>query len=126
MRLTDAAELSGFLSEPDEIGRLLVERWTTCCPRAGTPARSQPHCCAARDVLVTSDDWSAEELEATCRAAAEALGWKAGDFFRPIRLAVTGKAVSPPLFGSIVLLGRERTLARLEGALDRLRAGTPA
>ncbi len=81
---------------------------------------------AARDVLVTSNNWSAEELEATCRAAAEALGWKAGDFFRPIRLAVTGKAVSPPLFGSIVLLGRERTLARLEGALDRLRAGTPA
>jgi glutamyl-tRNA synthetase len=60
------------------------------------------------------------------RSAADALGWKAGDFFRPLRLAVTGRPVSPPLFGSMVLLGREGTLARLDRALARIRAAAPA
>ena len=47
-------------------------------------------------------------------------GWKAGDFFRPLRVAITGRLVSPPLFGSMELLGRERTLARIDAALARL------
>jgi glutamyl-tRNA synthetase len=76
---------------------------------------------SARDALAACGEWTAEVLEAAGRSAAEALGWKAGDFFRPIRLAVTGKAVSPPLFGSMVLLGRDSTLSRLDAALERLR-----
>ena len=60
------------------------------------------------------------------RSAADAHGWKAGEFFRPLRTAITGRLVSPPLFGSMELLGRERTLARLDGALNRLRAEIPA
>jgi len=47
-------------------------------------------------------------------------GWKAGDFFRPLRVAITGRLVSPPLFGSMELLGRERTLARIAAAQARL------
>ena len=38
----------------------------------------------------------------------------------PVRLAVTGRTVGPPLFESVVLLGRERTVARLEAAILRL------
>ena len=79
----------------------------------------------ARDALAECADWTSEPLESVARSAADALAWKAGDFFRPIRLAVTGKAVSP-LFGSMVLLGRERTLARLDAALERLRAAAQA
>jgi glutamyl-tRNA synthetase len=74
---------------------------------------------AALDAL-SDADFATDVLEARCRTAAEDHGWKAGDFFRPIRMAVTGRAVSPPLFGSMELLGRSRTLARLEIAAGRL------
>jgi glutamyl-tRNA synthetase len=76
----------------------------------------------AREALAALDpgDFSAEVLESRCRDAAEQLGWKAGDFFRPIRLAITGRAISPPLFGSLELLGQEATLARIDAAIDKL------
>jgi glutamyl-tRNA synthetase len=125
VRLTDAVELSGFLSEPDEV----VASWWTVedlLPKGRDAGEVAVALAAAREALAASDEWFADALEAAGRSAAEALGWKAGDFFRPIRIAVTGKAVSPPLFGSMVLLGRERSLARLDGALGRLHAGAPA
>jgi len=125
VRLTDAVELSGFLAENDDV----VAGWWSVeelLPKGRDVAEVAGALGVARDALAACGDWSAEVLEAAARGAADALGWKAGDFFRPIRLAVTGKAVSPPLFGSMVLLGRERTLARLDGALERLRAGAPA
>jgi len=76
----------------------------------------------ALDALAAVDDpdFAAGELEAICRSAAEAHGWKPGDFFRPLRVAITGRLVSPPLFGSMELLGRDRTLARIEAARARL------
>jgi len=125
VRLTDAVELSGFLAESDDV----VAAWWSVdelLPKGRFAAEVAGALGVARDALVACGDWSAEELEAAVRGAADGLGWKAGEFFRPIRLAVTGKAVSPPLFGSLVLLGRERTLARLDAALERLRAGAPA
>jgi glutamyl-tRNA synthetase len=45
---------------------------------------------------------------------------KAGDFFLPIRVAVTGRTVSPPLFASLEMLGRERSLARIDHARGKL------
>jgi glutamyl-tRNA synthetase len=125
VRLTDAAELSGFLSEPDDV----VASWWTVedlLPKGRDASDVSGALGVARDAIAECVDWSAEALEAEARAAAETLGWKAGDFFRPIRLAVTGKAVSPPLFGSLALLGREPSLRRLDGALERLRAGAAA
>ncbi|MGH2394287.1 MAG: glutamate--tRNA ligase, partial [Candidatus Limnocylindria bacterium] len=125
VRLTDAVELSGFLAEPVDV----VAGWWSVddlLPKGRDVAEVAAALGVARDALVACGDWSAEELEAAARGASDSLGWKAGDFFRPIRLTVTGKAVSPPLFGSMVLLGRERTVARLEAALERLRAGALA
>jgi glutamyl-tRNA synthetase len=125
VRLTDGAELSGFLAESDEV----VAGWWSVedlLPKGRDAAEVASALGVARDAIAEVADWSAESLEIVARSAADALGWKAGDFFRPLRLAVTGKAVSPPLFGSMVLLGRERTLARLGAALERVRAGAPA
>ena len=51
---------------------------------------------------------------------AEELGVKLGDFMMPIRMAVTGSRVSPPLIGSIAVLGKERALARIEKTLATL------
>ena len=50
---------------------------------------------------------------------------KAGEFFSPLRVAVTGRTVSPPLFASLELLGRDRSLARVDDGLGKL-AEVPA
>ena len=55
-----------------------------------------------------------EGAENLAKQKAEALGIKLGDFMMPIRMAVTGSRVSPPLIGSILVLGEEKSLARIE------------
>ena len=57
--------------------------------------------------------WTASTIEEALRGLQERLGLRPKEAFQPIRAAVTGTTVSPPLFESIELLGRERTLARL-------------
>ncbi|HEU4671715.1 MAG TPA: glutamate--tRNA ligase [Candidatus Limnocylindrales bacterium] len=64
--------------------------------------------------------WEADELETPLRTLAESRGWKAGDLFMAIRVAVTGRAVSPPLFDTLVALGYDRTLARIDRAIKSL------
>ena len=62
-------------------------------------------------------------IEAALRAAlVDGLGLKPKLAFGPVRVAVTGRRVSPPLFESLELLGRERSLARLRAALAGLAA----
>jgi nondiscriminating glutamyl-tRNA synthetase len=78
---------------------------------------------AARETIVDSVGpvtFEADELEPPMRALADARGWKAGDLFMAIRVAVTGRTATPPLFDSLVALGRERTLARLDMAIETL------
>ena len=70
--------------------------------------------------------FEADELEPPLRALAEARGWKAGDLFMAIRVAVTGRTATPPLFDTLVALGYERTLARLDRAVDALAGGRAA
>ena len=62
-------------------------------------------------------DWTAEALHAATAELGEALDWKLRQAQAPIRLAVTGSLVGPPLFESLELLGRERVTARLASAL---------
>jgi glutamyl-tRNA synthetase len=73
---------------------------------------------AARATLATLEPFTADTIEATLRAAADELGLKPRQAFQPIRVAVTGSKISPGLFESIELLGRERTLARLDASLS--------
>ena len=69
-----------------------------------------------------SVEWNAESLHDETRALGEALGLALRKSQAPIRCAVTGRSVGPPLFESLVLLGRETTLARLRDALARIDA----
>ncbi len=70
--------------------------------------------CAALDGLT---DWTAAEIEAALKGAlVDGLGLKPRRAFGPVRVAVTGSTVSPPLFESLELLGRERSLRRLRDA----------
>jgi glutamyl-tRNA synthetase len=64
--------------------------------------------------------FTAETLEAVLRPLAEALGLKTGQLFGTLRVATTGRTVAPPLFQTMEVLGRARSLARVEDALDRL------
>ena len=71
---------------------------------------------AAHDALSSLKTWTAATVEETLRTLPESLQTKAKTVFQVARVAVTGSMVSLPLFESIALLGRERTLARLEVA----------
>ena len=67
--------------------------------------------------------WDAATLHDITLAVGEELGMKLGKAQAPIRVAVTGRTVGPPLFESLEALGREETLGRLSRALQRLGAG---
>jgi glutamyl-tRNA synthetase len=72
---------------------------------------------AARDALGALGDWTTQSIDVALRAAlVEGLGLKPRNAFGPVRVAVTGRKVSPPLFESLELLGREESLARLDAA----------
>jgi glutamyl-tRNA synthetase len=81
-------------------------------------AEAQPTLQAAYDALSALDSLDHDAVEGALRSALiEGLGLKPKVAFGPLRVAVTGRRVSPPLFESIELLGRDRTLARLSAAL---------
>jgi glutamyl-tRNA synthetase len=65
-------------------------------------------------------DWTAPKLHETLLAVGEAAGSKLAKAQMPVRVAITGRRVGPPLFESLELLGRERTLDRIRRALARL------
>ncbi|MGH8995005.1 MAG: glutamate--tRNA ligase [Acidimicrobiales bacterium] len=65
-------------------------------------------------------DWNHDELEAVTRALSESVGKSLRRGQEPIRVAVTGRAVGPPLFESLAVMGRDEVLRRLRGAADRL------
>jgi len=65
------------------------------------------------------EPFTAEAIETALRQVLERLGLKPRQGFQPIRVAVTGSKVSPGLFESIEILGRDETLARLEAAAAR-------
>ena len=76
------------------------------------------------DALEGVTPFAHDPLERAARALAEAEGVKFGDVVMPARIALTGKKVSPGIFDVMLLLGRERTLARLRDAAARLPAAS--
>ena len=78
---------------------------------------------ATRERFATCPDWTPAALENALRALAEERGVSAGKLIHPIRLAVTGRGASPGLFEVLELLGRERTLARIDRMIGRIESG---
>ncbi|HEY65879.1 MAG TPA: glutamate--tRNA ligase [Caldilineae bacterium] len=114
-KLSETAEWVDFVfKEPSEYDpKLLIGRKMTA-------AQSLEALRAARQILAELPEFAAEPMEAEMRALADRLGVKAGALFGILRIAVTGKKVAPPLFTSIVAVGRERTLARCDRAIGLL------
>ncbi len=122
VRLADVVELASFLWEPDATVASRYEA-ELLSPKGGGPAEAAQALSEAREIMAELDaaDFSADVLEDRFRAAAAELGIKPADLFKPIRVALTGRTVSPPLFASMELLGRDRCLARIDEALSELR-----
>ena len=98
----------------------------TLVPKRWDAATTNEALVAAREVIADTGaiSFEADELEPPLRALAEARGWKAGDLFMAIRVAVTGRTATPPLFDTLVALGRERTLERLARAVAAIEEGS--
>jgi glutamyl-tRNA synthetase len=75
----------------------------------------------AADAVIRGLPFSEEALEPSLRDLAAQMGLKPGQLFGILRVAVTGKTVAPPLFGSMMAIGREETLERVSQARDHLR-----
>jgi glutamyl-tRNA synthetase len=73
-----------------------------------------------REALASTERFDIVATEAAVRAIAERRGLGAGKLIHPLRLAITGRGVSPPVFDVAIVLGRDRTLRRLDRMLQRL------
>jgi glutamyl-tRNA synthetase len=74
----------------------------------------------AREILANTE-FKHDLLDQTLRAGAQELGIKAGQMFQPIRVAVCGRKNAPPLFETLEVLGRDKTLARISQAIAKIR-----
>jgi glutamyl-tRNA synthetase len=120
-------ERIGVLSEvPDMVGFLFLaeplvdaESWASVVKDDAAPA--------ILDVAMATYEacvWTAEALHSATQAMADDMGRKLNKVQAPIRVAVTGRRVGPPLFQSLEVLGREAVLVRLSAARDRLGSDT--
>ncbi len=97
----------GPAKDPAAFERLLVKDGGVDCLRA------------ARGALAGADPFTVGSIESALREVVDARGVKPGKVFQPLRVAITGTTISPGIFESVALLGREETLARIDHALHR-------
>lgn len=90
--------------------------------RKSDPATAIRSLEASLELIKTTENFEPDPLEAEFRALAEKLDIKVGPLFTPVRVAITGSAMAPPLFDTIVGIGKERVVERMEKALLLLRA----
>jgi len=111
--LSETVELVAFLFRGDDA--IVID------PSAGLGPDSEPTLAAAYEALESVQPFDHTAIEAALRAAlVDGLGLKPRLAFGPVRAAVTGRRISPPLFESLELLGRDSALARLTAARTSL------
>jgi len=107
---------SFFFEEPKVDPKLLVQKGRTAEETTVALSSLIPHISP-----VTSTDWTTAKLEEVCRTFVEENpAWNVKDLFMTLRIALTGRTVSPPLFETMEVLGREKTVSRLQKAADLL------
>ncbi|HYI36273.1 MAG TPA: glutamate--tRNA ligase [Thermoleophilaceae bacterium] len=112
--LADFWPLAAFLVEPQETDQ---KAWDKVMKDGSAEALA-----AARDALAGAEPFDVESTEAALRGVVEQLGVKPKQVFQPVRVAISGSTISPGIFESVVALGRDETLKRVDAALERLRA----
>ncbi len=78
-----------------------------------------------RDALSGLDDFSTESVKTAVEPIPERLDLKPGKVYQPVRVAITGTTVSPGIFESLAVLGKDRSLERIDAALARIEAAPP-
>jgi glutamyl-tRNA synthetase len=91
-------------------------------PKNRTPQAARAALEAVLELIDAQPELFAEDLEAKMRAACTALAWKTKELFMPVRVAVTGRRATPPLFETMAHLGKERCRRRLRAAIAQLKA----
>lgn len=94
--LSDAASLAGFFFTRSQLAEVNPE-----------------HLKLAVEVL-QSVSWTKEAIERALVEKIKEAGWKTGDFFMSLRLAICGSKITPPLTDSMLILGKDETLARIK------------
>jgi glutamyl-tRNA synthetase len=84
------------------------------------PAALMPLLAATRETLASLASWNPALMESELRALAEQKGVGTGKLFQPLRVALTGLSTSPGLFDVMLVLGKDRTLARISAAESKL------
>jgi glutamyl-tRNA synthetase len=112
--LADFWPLAAFLVEPQPTDE---QAWDKVMTDGSGAALA-----AVREALASAEPFEVESVEAALRGVAERLEAKPKQVFQPIRVAISGSTISPGIFESVVALGREETLARIDRALERLQA----
>lgn len=113
--LSEAVEMLGFLFCGDDAFEVDPDEASKAFTNEGLEVVR-----TSLAALSALPSWDTETIEAALRSAlVDDMGLKPRKAFGPVRVAVTGKKISPPLFESLELLGRERTLARLNAAVSR-------
>jgi glutamyl-tRNA synthetase len=111
--LEDFWRLAAFLVEPPE--GFDEQAWSKVMGD-GAPDRLR----RVRDALAEVEPFEPEAVEAALRGLVDELGVKPREVYQPIRVAISGGTVSPGIFESVSVLGREETLARIDRALERV------
>ena len=117
-----AQEKAQTLAEVEPLIRFLFEQ-PADDPKAWEKVMKpevRPLLAAALEAMRASEDFSPEALETTQRAVVEERDAKPKQVFQPLRVAITGSTVSPGIFESLSVLGRDETIARVERALERM------
>jgi len=109
--IEDFWPFAGFLFERREIE---PAAWEKVMAKDGALESLQE----ARAALAGVTDWSKESIESALRDVVEARGLKPKDVFQPVRVAISGTTVSPGIFESLAVLGREESLVRIDAALN--------
>lgn len=87
-------------------------------PPKTDPAQVAAALTRAADTLASLPSWDESAIEEALRGLAEEMGLKPGQLFTPIRVAVTGKKVAPPLFVTLAAVGQERAIIRMRAAVS--------
>ena len=105
-----------FFEEPEVDPKLLVQ-----CGRTSDETKQVLSTLNSQLSTLNSDDWKHAKLEELCRNfVKENPSWSIKDLFMTLRVALTGRTVSPPLFETMEVLGRAKTLSRLAQAAEAL------
>jgi glutamyl-tRNA synthetase len=114
--LTDFWDLSKFLVERQDFD---PKAWEKVMGQNGAAECLRE----AREALESVEPFDAEGVERALRGVVERLGVKPKEVFQPVRVAISGTTVSPGIFESVAVLGREETIARIDAALRRAAEG---